>query len=429
MMNTVDKFGSGGFRQRTSIAAAASATSPSITMEVVTEAASVAAASAAASKVSKSGDTMSGDLNILLSDNNTRTFGVSDIRAGKSVSLLLGNSDNQIKHEFNSPLKIISTNGIVIANGTENTCLFGADNATLFKGDVSLDSHKLTHLGNPVSDYDASNKIYVDNKVNLIREFNNDISMKNYSILNLKSPLNDHDAANKRYVDATAAAAAAATTAAMTSAAEPVNDNDLTNKAYVDRISTAIRSTESAVLELRASVGAAAAAAAMPRYIKSNCGLVPAVATIGGVLSKTGFTISSSSFTVDSVTNIFLPYINNKSWIPNVDSAVGAECWVKVSCPFSVRLHRFQISGIHSVGTKKRHTLTLTGSNGVKDALNNEIEYTIFTTSEAMINNTVSSFDIQQIEPYSIFKIKLYSNEIARPGLSYMQLFPLEVVV
>src|SRR5271165_2724032 len=427
MMNTIDKFGSGGFKQRTIIPAQSiPSTASSITMEVVTEAASVAAASAASSKVSKSGDTMTGDLNILFSENNARTFVVSDISAGKSVSLLLGNNDNQIKHEFNSPLKIISANGTVIANGTENTCLFGADNTTLFKGDVSLDSHKLTHLGNPVSDYDASNKIYVDNKVNLIRELNNDISMQNYSILNLKSPINDHDAANKRYVDATAAAAAAATTAAMTSAAEPVNDNDLTRKAYVDKISTAIRSTESAVLELRASVGAAAAAAAAPRYIKSNCGFVPAVATIGGVLSKTGFTISSSSFTVDSVTNIFLPYVNNKSWIPSVDSAVGAECWVKVSCPFSVRLHRFQISGIHTEGAKKRHILTLTGSNGVKDSHNNEIEYTIFTTSEAMINNTVSSFDIQQNEPYSSYKLKLYSSEILRPGLSYMQLFSLD---
>src|SRR5271165_6937387 len=218
MMNTVDKFGSGGFRQRTSIPATA-AMSPSITIEAVTEAASVAAASAAASKVSKSGDTMSGDLNILLSDNNTRTFGVSDISAGKTVSLLLGNIDNQIKHEFNSPLKIIATNGIVIANGTKNTvCLFGAENTTLFKGDVSLDSHKIAHLSNPVFDYDASNKIYVDNKVNLIRFNNDDISMKNYSILNLKSPVNDHDAANKRYVDVAAAAAAA-----MMSAAEPVN--------------------------------------------------------------------------------------------------------------------------------------------------------------------------------------------------------------
>src|SRR5271165_704076 len=424
MMNTVDKFGSGGFRQRTSIPATAAATSPSITIEAVTEAASVAAANAAASKVSKSGDTMSGDLNILLSDNNIRTFGVSDISAGKTVSLLLGNNDNQIKHEFNSPLKIISANGTVIANGTENTCLFGADNTTLFKGEVSLDSHKLTHLGNPVSDYDASNKIYVDNKVNLISEFNNDISMKNYSILNLKSPVNDHDAANKRYVDATAAAAAAA----MMSAAEPVNDNDLANKAYVDRITSRIRSTESTVLELRNSVGAATAAVTVPRYIKSNCGLVPAV-SLSAALSKSGFTLSSSSYSTEYIANIFLPYVNNKSWIPSVDSAVGAECWVKVSCPFSVRLHRFQISGIHTEGTKKRHTLTLTGSNGVKDALNNEIEYTIFTTSEALINNTVSSFDIQQNDPYSSYKLKLYSSEIARPGLSYMQLFPLEVVV
>jgi hypothetical protein len=49
------------------------------------------------SKVNKVGDELSGDLNILLNEDKLRSFGVTDINPGKSVSLLLGDINNQIR--------------------------------------------------------------------------------------------------------------------------------------------------------------------------------------------------------------------------------------------------------------------------------------------------------------------------------------------
>ena len=170
-------------------------------------------------------------------------------------------------------------------------------------------------------------------------------------------------------------------------------------------------------------------AAAVPRYVKSNCGLIPQLKATN---NKSGFIVTSSSHTGNvGVFNIFIGYLATTSWIPNVDSVVGAEAWVKVVCPTSVKIHRFHVSGIHSNTEKKPHTLTLTGSFGVRAPdTTSDIEYQIFTTTNALLNNEVSSFDIPQpVDAYSIYKLKIYSPEIARPGLSYMQLFSLDPVV
>ena len=45
-------------------------------------------------KLDKSGGTVTGDLKISLADDRLRTFGVSDIEAGKSVELRLGDVSN-----------------------------------------------------------------------------------------------------------------------------------------------------------------------------------------------------------------------------------------------------------------------------------------------------------------------------------------------
>src|SRR5271156_6298182 len=151
-----------------------------------------------------------------------------------------------------------------------------------------------------------------------------------------------------------------------------------------------------------------------------------------GTSNKSGFTLTSSSYTENvGVVNIFMGYIANTSWTPKVDSVVGAEAWVKIVLPMSVKIHRFHISGIHSNTVKKPHTLTLTGSLGVKaPGTTSDIEYQIFTTTSASLNHEVSSFDVlQPVEAYSIYKLKIYSLEIARPGLSYMQIFSLDPVV
>ena len=62
-----------------------------------------------ATKVNKIGDTISGNLYILLNDEGLTTFGVSDIGTGKSVSLLLGDINNQIRHNFDHAIKIAAT--------------------------------------------------------------------------------------------------------------------------------------------------------------------------------------------------------------------------------------------------------------------------------------------------------------------------------
>jgi len=54
-------------------------------------------------KVNKSGDTMAGDLTLLVNDDQQRTFGVSDLSSGKGMSLLLSDQNNQIWHNYGHP--------------------------------------------------------------------------------------------------------------------------------------------------------------------------------------------------------------------------------------------------------------------------------------------------------------------------------------
>src|SRR5271155_979247 len=175
---------------------------------------------------------MTGDLDIRLSENNLRTFGVSDANShGETVSLLLGNINNQIKYSYNEPLKIIASNGTSINCLGDNgvlrpVCVF-SDIMSEFNGDVSLNSHKISLLSDPVSDSDAVNKSYLLHKINSIREFNNDMSMKGYSIMNLKNPIALADASTKKYVDTCIAAQAAQIPQAL---ADPVDQIHLSNK-------------------------------------------------------------------------------------------------------------------------------------------------------------------------------------------------------
>ena len=189
--------------------------------------------------------------------------------------------------------------------------------------------------------------------INLIREFNNNISMNGYAIINLKSPMSAGDAANKEYVDSRISTAAASAT---TVATDPVNDNDPTNKSYVDRevsdvrnetreasralrndletVSATTTATTRSLLEVRENlvtvsqtVTELSTAAAVPRYVKSNCGLIPQLKATN---NKSGFIVTSSSHTGNvGVFNIFIGYLATTSWIPNIDSVVGSEAWVK----------------------------------------------------------------------------------------------------
>src|SRR5208282_3682958 len=115
-----------------------------------------------ATKIDISGDTVSGDLNIELNENNVRTFGVSDIGVGKSVSLLLGNTDNQIRHNFGYPIKNAAT------CGTKFTCPAG--DVYRLEGQTSAKAKFLTSIGmndnfiTNLHDPSAATKKYVDTR-------------------------------------------------------------------------------------------------------------------------------------------------------------------------------------------------------------------------------------------------------------------------
>jgi hypothetical protein len=109
------------------------------------------------SKVDKAGD-----LKILLDEDALRSFGVSDIKAGKSVSLLLGNVDNQIRHNFGHAIKIHASHGVNFICSAGKTCQLGTET------DSNIHMHRnfIKNLGDPEEAQDAVTKYYVDNKHN-----------------------------------------------------------------------------------------------------------------------------------------------------------------------------------------------------------------------------------------------------------------------
>jgi hypothetical protein len=116
-----------------------------------------------ATKLNRAGDRMTGDLKLLLKDNMLRTFGVNDITAGKSVSLLLGDELNQIRYNFGRALEIDALHGLQINCPLGEVLRVGEASATFFN-DVIMNDNSIKGLREPVYDQDAATKLFVDTK-------------------------------------------------------------------------------------------------------------------------------------------------------------------------------------------------------------------------------------------------------------------------
>jgi len=118
-------------------------------------------------KVLKTGDTMTGDLNFILSNDELRKFGVKGVDSdGRAMALLLGNIDNQIRHNFGHPIKVAASHGTMFSCTLGDICRMGALNdprAHFFK-DIVMNNKCIPGLRDPVSDHDAVTKQYVDGK-------------------------------------------------------------------------------------------------------------------------------------------------------------------------------------------------------------------------------------------------------------------------
>jgi hypothetical protein len=113
-----------------------------------------------ASKVNKSGDCMTGDLNILLNGDKLRTFGVSDMTTGKSVSLLLGDDLNQIRHHYGHAIKIGALHGLKVTCPTGEVCRMGSK----IDANILMNNNFIKQLHGPVDNSDAATKLYVDTR-------------------------------------------------------------------------------------------------------------------------------------------------------------------------------------------------------------------------------------------------------------------------
>ena len=151
-------------------------------------------------KVNKFGDTVMGDLKISMSDDKIRTFGVTDISSAKSVSLLVGDTFNQIRYNFGSPLKIGALYGTKFTCPVGITCKMGGfnDARAVFFQNISMNSNSITDLHDPAVEQDATTKRYVDtrcvkNSVGLIPTLVSNAS--NGYIVSASTEINDSTAA------------------------------------------------------------------------------------------------------------------------------------------------------------------------------------------------------------------------------------------
>jgi hypothetical protein len=115
-------------------------------------------------KVDKAGDTLMGDLKISMNDAAIRTFGVADISSAQSVSLLVGDTFNQIRYNFGNPLKIGALYGTKFTCPKGEICRMGAfnDARAEFFQNISMNNNSITDLHHPIDNADAATKLYVD---------------------------------------------------------------------------------------------------------------------------------------------------------------------------------------------------------------------------------------------------------------------------
>ena len=88
-----------------------------------------------------------------------------------------------------------------IKNFTRNNFL-RLDGTNNMEGDLNADNHKIINLSDPVDDGDVINKSYLESTTNnFIRRDGGDRNLGNNKIVNLSEPTEVQDAATKQYVD------------------------------------------------------------------------------------------------------------------------------------------------------------------------------------------------------------------------------------
>ena len=130
-----------------------------------------------------------------------------DMRGHSIKYLKLDNSDSAAARVAELNLK---------ADSSDLNDYFKLDGTKAMTGNLNMNNHSIQNVKDPVNEYDNINKKYVDNKVNSkadssdlndylkldgMKAMTGNLNMNNHSIQNVKDPVNEYEAANKSYID------------------------------------------------------------------------------------------------------------------------------------------------------------------------------------------------------------------------------------
>lgn len=137
-----------------------------------------------------------------------------DDLSNKKLDKIILNDINLNRVQLTNLGNIISNNGDVINLGYANQYFLWK----VITGDIDLDDHRIRNSLEPLNSKDLTTKNYVDTEIAKIpqgssgdtssflkidgtRAMTGDLNMDTNKIINLKTPTNDSDATNKNYVD------------------------------------------------------------------------------------------------------------------------------------------------------------------------------------------------------------------------------------
>jgi len=125
-----------------------------------------------ADKVSKSGDTMTGNLEMNVGSDTARLLGCLDLTEGKSFSVALGNSENQLQFdvkapsEAQTPVTMETSHGFLVK--TDGVGVIQFDRSISAHRTVSMNNNRITNLPEPSTGQEPATKYYVDSRKPLI---------------------------------------------------------------------------------------------------------------------------------------------------------------------------------------------------------------------------------------------------------------------
>jgi hypothetical protein len=116
------------------------------------------------STVSKTGDTMTGNLILQVSNKPSISLGCNDLRNSKRFNLLLGTTSDMIHNQIGQSLMLQSSNGILLRVADDDAATYGPSNVAFHK-DIDMNEGLITNLRSPENDNDAASKRYVDSLI------------------------------------------------------------------------------------------------------------------------------------------------------------------------------------------------------------------------------------------------------------------------